>query len=76
MADVKVEKKVKAQRKTQGPKPVFVVFQVMDENGRPIDFPKDRVNMIVGTRNAAEALEVMDSGNHQFATYKKVMVGK
>jgi hypothetical protein len=75
MADA-TPNKAKATRRAAGPKPVFVVFQVLDESGQPIEFPKDRINLIVGTRNAAEALEVMDGGKFVHATYKKVMVGK
>lgn len=71
-----VDMKPKQQRAKPGPKPVFVVFQVLDESGKPMAFSKDRVQLIVGTRNAAEALEVMDGGKFAHATYKKVMVGK
>lgn len=76
MVDTKSGSAPKQQRKAQGPKPVFVVFQVLDENGRPMSFSKDRINPIIGTRNAADALDIMDGGKYEHATYKKVMVGK
>lgn len=76
MADVTKNPATKGKRGPMGPKPVFVVFQVLDESGKPMPFPKDRVSLIIGTRNAAEALEIMDGGKYAHATYKKVMVGK
>ncbi len=76
MAKEPIAGAAKKSRAPSAPKPVFVVFQVLDESGQPMAFSKDRVNLIVGTRNAAEALELMDGGKHAHATYKKVMVGK
>lgn len=64
----------KKTRKPAEPKPVFVVFNVLDEAGNPIAFDKNRINLIVATKSGTEALEAMDSGNHAFATYKAVMV--
>lgn len=66
----------KKTRATQGPRPVFVVLQVLDEQGSPMKFDKDRIKVLSASRNAGEALDLMDGGRHEHATYKKVMVGK
>ena len=64
---------IKGKRtRTQVKRPSFMVFQVLDENGQPMAFPKERINVILSTTDAAKALEVMDGGEHIHATYKKV----
>lgn len=73
-AEAAVEVKAKAKRNPPKDKPTFIVFNVLDENGQPMDFPKERINLIVATKSAAEALEVMDKGEFAHATYKSVLV--
>jgi hypothetical protein len=77
MADnttARVVTKEKKARKAPGARPVFAVCQILDDQGNPVEFPKDRLNLIVATRNAAEALEVMENPANKNAFYKKVMV--
>ena len=63
--------------KKMPPRPVFVTYQVLDEDGKtPMSFPKERIRIISASRNAAEALTVMDGGSYPFASYKSVMVSK
>lgn len=62
----------KKKRAPQGPKPVFVIMQLLGDDGNPIQIDKERVNVIVGTRNAGAALEAMEGYENAF--YKAVMV--
>lgn len=66
--------KAKKTRKPSEPKPAFIVFQILDEAGNPVAFDKSRVNLISVTKSAAEALEIMDGGQYQHATYKAALV--
>lgn len=74
--EVTGEVKVKKTRKPSEPKPVFVVFNVLDENGVAMPFDNKRINLITATESGGEALEAMDGGKHPYATYKSVMVKK
>jgi hypothetical protein len=67
------EKKARKPRGPVTPKPVFVVAQVLDEAGNPVDFPKDRLVFLAVTKDAAEALVKMEGTQHAF--YKSVKVG-
>ena len=62
-------------KKGQGkgvPRPLMVVFQVLDADGNPTDFDKTRFNCLAATRDAAVALEQMEST--PYATYTRVNV--
>ena len=77
MSEVKTAEapKTKKTRATPQPRPVFIVFQVLDAEGNvDMSFDKSRVRLITATRNAAEALEILDNGDHPGATYKSCMV--
>ena len=66
-----------SDEKTKGPKagftrPVHLIFQVMDDNGKPIDFNKDRLKILAATRDAGIALDAIDSGKNEFVTHKTI----
>ena len=63
----------KTKRKAQGPRPLFVAIQMLDEDGSPMEFSKERIRIIAASRNAGEILDVMDGGQYPHATYKKVV---
>lgn len=54
------------------PRPLMFVFQVLDENGNPMPFPKERLNVLAATRDAGVALERMEGAEN--ATYARVNV--
>ena len=64
----------KSGRKAPKKRPVFVGLQILDENGQPMQFPKERINLIIATRDAGSLLEILDGNKeeYKFATYKKV----
>lgn len=64
----------KAKRQMK-PRPMFVVFQVLDETGAPVKFDKERVQIVTVSRNAAELLDAIEGGAYQHALYKKVLTG-
>lgn len=77
MADAKAT--ADAPKKTRkvgnkGPRKVFVLLQMLGDDGQPVPLNKDKIVLIKATRSAADALEVMDSGNFPNATYKAVEV--
>lgn len=73
MADQKI-KEPKAKRQMK-PRPLFVVFQVLDESGQPEKFDKERIRIVTVSRNAAELLDAIEGGAYQHALYKKVLTG-
>ena len=68
--------KAKKTRAPSKPKPLFIVFQVLDESGSPVPFPKEQINVVMGSTDAGTVLEAMDSGKFAHATYKVVDVTK
>ena len=54
--------KVKRARAPSKPKPVYVVLQILDENGNPISVSKDRVNVIGFTKSSDGVLAITESG--------------
>ena len=62
----------KSGRKTPKKRPVFVVMQMIGDDGQPVKVAKENFKLIAVTRDAGMALDVMDSGNHAHAFYKKV----
>jgi len=69
MADEKKDTKAKG---TRVQKPIYAVMQIMGEDGNPILIDKDKVRVIGGFRNADGVLDIMESGSHPGAFYKKV----
>lgn len=67
MADDKAVKGGKGK-----PRPLMVVFQILDEDGNPVDFDKTKFNCLAATRDAGVALECMEST--PYATYTRVNV--
>lgn len=61
-------KKARAKQKIR---PVFVVLQILDSDGNPVNIPKEQINLIAVTRDASIALDVMEGKEFPFATYKK-----
>tara|TARA_R100001594_G_scaffold44758_3_gene77247 strand:- start:2543 stop:2761 length:219 start_codon:yes stop_codon:yes gene_type:complete len=62
---------------TKGPRagytrPVYLVFQIIDDNGNPIEFNKDKLNILAATRDTGIALNTMDNGKDKNVTYKMI----
>ncbi len=51
-------------------KPVYAVMQVLDENGEPMEFDKNRINILVGSKDTEGVLDSLESNKFAFA--KKV----
>lgn len=51
-------------------KPVYILFQVNDEDGNPADFDSSRLNIMAATRDAGVALDIKD--DHPHVIHKKV----
>ena len=62
----------KKARKAPKKRPVFVVMQQLGDDGQPVKVSKENFKLITVTRDAGSALDIMDSGNHAHAFYKKV----
>jgi len=70
MAD---EKQVKAVKGGKGkPRPLMVVFRILDADGNPTDFNKNQFQCLAATRDAGVALEKMEGT--PYATYTRVEV--
>ena len=54
------------------PRPLLVVFQILDGDGNPVDIKKEQFNCLTATRDGGKALEAME-GNLN-ATYTRVVV--
>jgi len=54
------------------PRPLMVVFQVLDDDGNPAVFEKTKFRCLAATRDASVALEKMEANPH--ATYTRVEV--
>lgn len=61
-------KKARAKQKIR---PIFVILQILDENGNAVNIPKEQINLIAVTRDTGIALDVMEGTEFPFATYKK-----
>lgn len=63
-----------APKRVVTPKPAYIIFQMTDEAGNPVAFDKSRIRVIKGTKSAADALEAIEGGGFQHATYLRTMV--
>ena len=68
--------KEKKTRKAAEPKPVYVVFQVLDDMGEPMEFAKSRIRVLSASRKSDAALEAIENRSNPYATFLRVMVGK
>lgn len=60
-----VKKRIQKQRTNK----VFIVMQVVGEDGQPCGFGKSNVNILGILRNSDKVLELMESGRHPEAFY-------
>ncbi len=51
-------------------RPIFVVLQVLDNDGVAVEFDKNRVSMVLGSNDTEKVLDAMEELPHAF--YKKV----
>ena len=61
--------KVKRTRAKSGPRTVYAVIRILNEDGTPMVFPKGRVEVISFERGAEAVLAKIDGGNHPGAMY-------
>jgi hypothetical protein len=60
------------QSKKRRTLPIYAVMQVMGDNGEPMAISKDQVKIIGGYKSAENVLDIMESGQHKNAIYKKI----
>jgi hypothetical protein len=56
--------------KKLGPKPVLVIFRGVGQDGKPV--LKNDIEVVAVTRDVILALDIMESGEHDGAVYKRV----
>lgn len=56
------------------PKKVYVVLQVVDENGQPTMFDKDRINVLGFETSADAVLDKTESGEYPGAFFKRGLI--
>lgn len=71
LAVVEGAEKPKRARSPAKPKAVYVVFQILDENGNAVSVSKDRVNLIGFTKSSDGVLAITESGKYPNAVYKR-----
>jgi hypothetical protein len=65
----------KATKKKRTRKPTYVVMQVVDEQGNPMNVTKEQINILGGFTDAEKVLDAIESGEYPGAVYKKVQMG-
>jgi len=60
-----VKKRVQQGRSNK----VFLVLQIVDDNGSPTDFTKRNVKILGVMRNSDKVLEMLEGGEHEGAFY-------
>lgn len=68
------EPRQKRTRSPSAPRPVYVVVQVLDENGHPMNIAKDRVRVLGFEKSAEAVLAKVESGEHPHALYLRGVV--
>jgi hypothetical protein len=53
-----------------GPKPILVIMSAFGQDGLPV--PKENIELHAITRDAVQALDIMESGEYDGAIYKRV----
>lgn len=59
-------KRTRKARSAQTARPVYTVLQIVDENGNPVEFDKNRVKLIGYLKSADEVLAVTESDRTKF----------
>lgn len=62
------------RRRSQGkriarPVTAYFVLQLLDEQGNPMEFKKSRIKVLACERTSDKVLDIIDSGEHEFALY-------
>lgn len=66
--------KPKRKRSPSVAKPAYIVVQINDESGQPMQFDKKRVKIVVVERQADKVLEAIEEGQYPNAFYLRVIV--
>jgi len=76
MSDNVVDAPKRKRRSRSSPvaRPAFVIVQITDEAGEPVEFNKRHLRVVAVERNAEKVMEDMDSGKHPHAFYLRVVV--
>ncbi len=64
----------KKPRKKAGPRPFYLIIQVLDEQSKALEVSKDQIRIVKATRNPDDVLSAMDSNEFPNATYKRVTI--
>ena len=54
--------------------PVYFVFQVLGEDGQPMQFSKSRIKILACERNTDKVLDIIDGDEHEHAVYIRGML--
>lgn len=55
-------------------KPAFVIVQILDESGQPMQFDKKRLKVLSVERSAEKVMEQMEAGEQTNAFYLRIVV--
>lgn len=66
--------KPKRTRSPSAPKSAYFIVQILDEQGNPMLFDKNRIRILGVERNADKVLEIVDGGTHPHAVYLRGVV--
>jgi len=59
-------------KQTRTKKPIYIVMQVTDTEGNPIQVTKEQINILGGFTDAEKVLDAIESGEYPGSVYKKV----
>jgi len=71
---VVTKRRRRSYQRSSGPRPAFVILQIVDGNGNPQPFDKRSVKIVATERSAEKVMEAMESGEHSNAFYLRVMI--
>lgn len=49
------------------PRPVYVVMQITDGEGNPVEFDKARVDVLAGSKETEAVLDALEANPHAFS---------
>ncbi len=68
------ETKAKRKRTPSAARPVFVMFQVLDENGNPVKFDKSRIKVVGFEKSADAVLAVTEDSDLEHVIFVRGML--
>lgn len=74
VSDQPKRRRATGPRAAPKPSAAFFIIQVLDEEGQPQPFSKQRVKIVGIERSAEKVLELVENGEHEHAFYLRGMV--